>query len=203
MHLSDGILSFPAMVATSTVAGGMLIHSIKGIQEEEIPKISLMTATFFTLSLISIPVGPSSIHPLLGGLLGIILGRRSTIAVFVGLLLQALLFQHGGLTTLGINTIMVALPAIVSYILYRKLSQNKALHLVSGLVGALAVALSATILSLVLYFSNGAYHEGLFSVINLLLLGHLPLMAIEGVLTAFSVAFINRTRPNLLANHHS
>ncbi|WP_244269516.1 energy-coupling factor ABC transporter permease [Natronincola ferrireducens] len=45
-----------------------------------------MTAAF---SLISIPVAPSSIHPLLGGLLGIIVGKRNTIAVFIGLLLQS------------------------------------------------------------------------------------------------------------------
>lgn len=199
MHLSDGVLSLPAVAATSAAAGGMLIYSIKGIKEEEIPKVSLMTATFFTFSLIRIPVGPSSIHPLLGGLLGVILGRRSTLAVFAGLLLQALLFQHGGLTTLGMNTIMVAVPAMVCHGLYLKVGKNKSVYLAGGLVGALAVALSATILSIVLFFSNSAYHQGLFSVINLLLLGHLPLIAIEGILTAFAIAFMDRTRPHLLS----
>lgn len=199
MHLSDGVLSMPAVVATSAVAGGMLIHSFKGIGEEEIPKISLMTATFFTFALISFPVGPSSVHPLLGGLIGIILGTRSTIAIFIGLLLQAIIFQHGGLTTLGMNTIMVSVPAIISYKVFSKcMEKRKNIIFSSALSGGLSVLLTIVILVGVLFFSNDTYGEGFFSVINILVLGHLPLAVGEGILTAIVINFLYKVRPNIL-----
>src|SRR5262249_24058426 len=55
---------------------------------------------------------PTSVHLILNGLVGVVLGRRAPLAVAVGLTLQYLLLSHGGLTTLGINTCIVALPAL-------------------------------------------------------------------------------------------
>ncbi|AKL97238.1 cobalamin (vitamin B12) biosynthesis CbiM protein CbiM [Clostridium aceticum] len=203
MHLSDGVLSLPAVTVTSIAAGGMLLHSMKGIKEEEIAKISLMTATFFTFSLISIPIGPSSVHPLLAGLLGIVLGRRSSIAIFVGLLLQALFFQHGGLTTLGMNTLLIALPAMVSFKIFSLYSKKISVYILGSFIGSFATVLSVLLLVVVLFFSNATYSEGFLSVINLLVLSHLPLLVIEGFLTAFAVGFIHRIRPNMLGTYIS
>ncbi|MEW9094132.1 MAG: CbiM family transporter [Clostridiaceae bacterium] len=202
MHLSDGVLNLPAVAVTSVVAGGMVVNSFRNIKEDEIPKISLMTATFFTFALISFPVGPSSVHPLLGGLLGIILGRRSTIAVFIGLLLQAVIFQHGGLTTLGMNTIMVGLPAIMAHKVFsRSMKKKKSITLSAALVGALSVLITVLILVTVLFFTNNTYSEGFFSVINVLVLGHLPLAILESFITAITISFIYRVRPKVLENY--
>lgn len=199
MHISDGVLNLPMAVTTSVAAGGVLMYSMKSIKEEEIPKISLMTATFFTASLISISVGPSSIHPLLAGLLGIMLGRRSPIAIFIGLLLQAIIFQHGGLTTLGLNTLLVSLPALVSYIIFSRLSSNKkSPAILAGFIGGFAVFVCVLLLILVLFLTDGRYSEGFFSVINVLALGYFPLIIIEALLTAFTIAFIHRIRPHIL-----
>ena len=202
MHLSDGVLSMPVVVATTAVAAGMLVKSFKDIKQDEIHKISLMTATFFTFSLISFPVGPSSVHPLLGGLIGIMLGTTSTIAIFVGLLLQAVIFQHGGLTTLGMNTIMVSIPAIASYVLFSKLIKRKInIGLSAGLAAASSVVLTVIILALVLFFSSGTYGEGFLSVINLLILGHIPLAIGEGILTSIVITFIHKVRPAVLQQY--
>ena len=70
-------------------------------------------AAFFAGSLIAIPVGPSSVHLMLGGLIGLMLGTAAFPALFVALALQALLFGMGGLTTLGVNTLNMALPGVV------------------------------------------------------------------------------------------
>lgn len=199
MHLADGVLSMPAVTVTSVVAGGLLIYSLKGIKEEEIPKISLLTAAFFVLALISIPVGPSSIHPMLAGLLGIFLGRRSIIAVFIGLLLQALLFQHGGITTLGANTLLIGVPALFCAAMYRGLQTKLSRRfLLSGIIGTIGVIGTVLLLIVTLLFSDARYGEGFFSVIHLLIVGHIPLMIIEFFLTGFAVAFILRVRPNIL-----
>lgn len=202
MHLSDGVLSTGAVIATSAIAGGMLVKAFKDVKEEEIPKISLMTATFFTFALISFPVGPSTVHPLLGGLIGIMLGTRSTIAIFIGLLLQAILFQHGGLTTLGMNTIMVSIPAIIAHKLFAGLLvKKKNISLSAGLAGASSVILTVAILSIVLFLSSSSYGEGFLSVINILAIGHIPLAIGEAILTSFIIAFIHRTRPNVLEEY--
>lgn len=202
MHLSDGVLSTAAVIVTSAIAGGMLVKAFKDVKEEEIPKISLMTATFFTFALISFPVGPSSVHPLLGGLIGIMLGTRSTIAIFIGLLLQAVLFQHGGLTTLGMNTIMVSIPAIIAHKMFARLaSKKKNISLSAGLLAASAVILTVVILSIVLFLSGNAYADGFLSVINILAIGHIPLAIGEAILTSFIIGFIYRTRPNVLEQY--
>ena len=82
------------------------------VRDEEIPRIALMTAAFFVASLIHVPVGPTSVHLLLNGLLGVIVGRRAPLAVLLGLTLQAVLLGHGGFTTIGVNTCVMALPAL-------------------------------------------------------------------------------------------
>ncbi|MBM4765264.1 CbiM family transporter [Bacillus sp. B15-48] len=200
MHLSDGVLSFPVVATTSIIAGGLLVFSIKNVKQEEIPKISLMTAAFFVLSLVSIPIGPSSVHPLLCGLLGILLGWRSSIAIFISLLLQALLFQHGGLTTLGANTLLVSIPAIIAFLLFTYFQKTKRVNatLLSGVIGMLGVIIAVLLLILLLLSTSSFYNDGAFSVVTLLLIGHIPLIIIEAILTAFIIKMIIQVRPQLI-----
>ncbi|WP_084281415.1 CbiM family transporter [Alkaliphilus transvaalensis] len=199
MHLSDGVVSMPIVVASSAVAGGMLLHSTRRIKEVEIPKISLLSGSFFVLSLISLPVGPTSIHPLLAGLLGIMLGGKAIVAIFIGLLLQATLFQHGGISTIGVNTLLLALPALVSYYLfsYLKVKSYFLKGLVAGMMGVIGCVL---LLITVLYLSSHHYSGGFFSVIRLILVGYIPLVFIEGLVTGFAVAFISKSRPKAIAS---
>jgi cobalt/nickel transport system permease protein len=65
VHISDGILSLPVLAAGWAITIALLAVAIwwskkKGNLEEEIPKLSVMTAAFFVASLIHIPVGPTS-----------------------------------------------------------------------------------------------------------------------------------------------
>ena len=202
MHLADGVLNLPTAVATYGITAAMLGYSIKNIREEEMPRISLMTGAFFAASLISIPVGPSTIHPFLGGLMGIILGRHAPLAFFVGLLLQAVLFQHGGLTTLGANTVMLALPALLVYRLFHAM-QGRDLFLRGALAGGLAVLGTLFILIIALLFSDQRFGEGFFSVVNLLIVGHLPLIVIEAILTGFALKLLHTAKPELLERSRS
>jgi len=197
MHIADGVLSAPVAVATSGATAATLAYSIRGIKEEEIPKTSLMAGVFFAVSLISIPVGPSTIHPLFAGLLGVMLGRRAPLALFVALLLQAVLFQHGGLTTLGANTLMLAVPAFISYKIYHGMA-NTRVFLRGALVGGLSVIITVVILVALLILTDLAFTEGTFSVINILVVGHLPLVAIEALVTGSALALIEKAKPEIL-----
>src|SRR5262249_23149642 len=89
------------------------------IRDEEIPLVALLTASFFVASLIHVPVpGLPKTHLLLNGLLGVILGRRALLAVPLGLFLQAALFGHGGFQSLGVNSCVMGLPALLAWVLF-------------------------------------------------------------------------------------
>ncbi len=197
MHLADGVLSMPVVGVTYAAAGAMLIYSAWGTKEEEIPKISLLSGGFFAISLLSIPVGPSTVHPILGGLLGVMLGRRATLAFFVALLLQAILFQHGGLTTLGANTLLLAIPAMLVYKLFYRM-EEKPVFFRGVLAGSLAIAGTIVLLVLILLLTDYRFGEGFFSVINLLVVSHIPLAVVEGLVTGFALKLLYNVRPGLL-----
>ncbi len=115
VHISDGILSAPWQAAGFAGAAVLIALGAWRIRDEEIPRIALLTAAFFVASSIHVPVGNvTSVHLLLNGLVGVILGRRAGLAIAVGLLLQVALLQHGGWLTLGVNTCVMALPALLA-----------------------------------------------------------------------------------------
>jgi len=76
MHISEGVLS-PAILIGGTVltTAGVAI-GLKKLDQDEIPLIGILSAAFFVASLIHVPVGPASVHLVLNGLLGLILGCR-------------------------------------------------------------------------------------------------------------------------------
>jgi len=114
VHISDGVLTWPWLVGGYVLAAGLTGWAMVKVRDEEIPRIALMTAAFFVASLIHVVVGPTSVHLLLNGLLGVVIGRRAPLAVLIGLALQFALFAHGGYTTIGVNTCVMALPALAA-----------------------------------------------------------------------------------------
>ncbi len=197
MHVSDGVLTLPVALSASVGAVGLLAWSLKGIKEKEIPKISILASAFFVCSLIALPVGPTSVHPLLGGLIGLLLGRRAPIAIFIGLLFQVLLFQHGGITTLGANTLMMAIPAVfVAWLLH--MSSFISVFWKGILAGSGAIMGGLVLLIGFLMLSSPLYSEGIFSVVHILLLSYAPLILLEGLFTGMIIRFLSSARPELL-----
>ena len=112
VHLSDGVLTWP-WLAGGFLLAALLVAMAFPLRDEDIPRTALLTAVFFVASLLHVKCGPSSVHLLLNGLVGILLGRRAGLAIGLGLLLQVALLGHGGFTTLGINTVVMTLPALL------------------------------------------------------------------------------------------
>ena len=90
MHILDGVLGTPVVVVTSVAAAGLVAWSVKGIKEKELPKIALMSSVFFVASMIHVNIGGSSVHLLMSGIIGLVLGRRTPFAIAVSLILQLL-----------------------------------------------------------------------------------------------------------------
>ena len=110
MHVSEGILSFPVLISSGAAAAACTAYGLKKLNFDRIMNVSLLTAAFFVASLIHVPLGPGSIHLVLNGLLGIVLGWACFPAIVAALVLQTLFFQYGGITVLGVNTLIMAAP---------------------------------------------------------------------------------------------
>src|SRR5438132_13694871 len=114
VHIDDGFLAWPWWSGGFVLTGVLALLGAWRIRDEEIPQIAILTAAFFVASLIHVPVPPTSVHLLLNGLVGVILGRRAALAIPVGLFLQAALIGHGGFLTLGVNSCVMVLPALLA-----------------------------------------------------------------------------------------
>ena len=197
MHISDGVLSTPIWVSGYVISATIVAVTTKKMEPEDIPKTAIMTSVFFVASLIHVPIGPTSAHLILNGLIGMILGPLAFVSIFLGLILQALLFQHGGITTIGVNSIMMGLPALLAYRifdLHQKFHFRLNVPVLGTLAGTSGVFLSSIILALLL-ITTGSEFSG---IAKLALLAHLPVIIIEAIVTGFIASFLKRVKPELL-----
>jgi cobalt/nickel transport system permease protein len=196
-HLVDGVLSTPVIVAGAAVAVVGIAVGLRRIDGERLPHCGLMSAAFFVASLVHVPVGPSNVHLILNGLLGIVLGWAAVPAIFVGLLLQALLFGYGGITVLGVNTAIIGLPAVMCHDLFaQRLRQGERFAWLWGAAaGGFAILLTCAGVATALALSG---REFLLAA-QLVFLAHLPVLAVEAVITGTIVVFLQRVKPQVLA----
>src|SRR5262245_57930654 len=117
VHISDGILPPSWLAVGFALAAVLVVAGAWRLADAGGPRRALSTAASFAASLIPLPLGPlapTSVHLLLNGLVGIILGWRAGLAIAVALFLQAALIGHGAYSTLGVNTCVMALPALAA-----------------------------------------------------------------------------------------
>ena len=197
MHISEGVLSAPVLLSGGAMAAVGTAIGLKKLDYDRIPQVAVLSAAFFIASLVHVPIGPSSAHLVLNGLLGLLLGWVAFPAILIGLLLQAALFQYGGLTSLGVNTVVMALPAVICFLMFRTgvKSKNELLSLVFAfLCGSGAILLSSLMVALSLALTE----ESFLSVGKVIVLAHLPVMAIEGLITTVCFRFLKKVKPEIL-----
>ena len=196
MHISEGVLSAPVLGAGMVLAVAGTAVGLKKLEEDKIPKAAILSAAFFVASLIHVPIGPSSVHLILNGILGLILGWAAFPVILIALLLQGVLFQFGGITTLGVNTVIMATPAVVCYYLFagfvhKPIAVSQA---ASFACGFLSVFFSSLLVGAALMFTQESFVEVAWAVV----LAHLPVMIIEGLVAVFCVNFLKKVQPELL-----
>ncbi len=196
MHISEGILSLPILAGGGIAAVIGVGIGLKHIDNDHIIETSLLSSAFFVASLIHIPIGPGSVHLVLNGLVGILLGWASVPAIATALFLQALLFGFGGLTVLGVNTVIMAAPAVAVFYIFGPMIKGagRARMIGSFLAGVVAIFLSTVLLALSLAGTDSAFLE----TAKLLFIAQVPLMLLEGVITLFVISFLARVQPELL-----
>jgi cobalt/nickel transport system permease protein len=202
MHVHEAILAGSPEGVLVLCAGGAAtaVGTVLGLRKmdyERVPRVAMLSAAFFVVSAVQIQLGPTSVHLVLGGLIGLILGWAAFPALLVALLLQAVFFWEGGLMALGLNTLTMALPGVVCYYLFHRpvLSRNDALAFSAGLAaGALGVLLAALLTAAALCVAGEEF--GPFA--GALVIFHLPLAAVEALVTGSVVVFLRKVRPELL-----
>ena len=199
MHISEGVLATPVLVVGAALSAAGLGVALKKLHNEDIPKVGVLSAGFFVAGLIHVPIGVASVHLVLNGLVGLILGWLSFPAIFVGLLLQSIMFQYGGITALGVNTFNMGVPALVSYFLFGRLATRTSKSYISSvsafMAGSLAIFLSGIFVGISLYLTGEAF----LPAAKIVVAGHIPVMLIEGIITAACISFLKKVKPELLS----
>src|SRR5215469_8715110 len=203
VHIFDGVLKNPWLAGGFILSGLLALLASYRVSEEEIPRIALLSAAFFVASLMHLPVGPTSVHLLLNGLVGVVLGRRAPLAILIGLGLQAALLGHGGFSTIGVNACVMTLPALLAGWMFAALHRlpwiqrkNRALLWASGCVIGMTTVLATLVLNAAVLLWGGA--EDWHQIVWLVFFAHLPLVALEGVVLGFTVSFLARVKPEML-----
>ncbi len=196
MHIVDGALAAPVVVGGAVLAVGGIALGLRSLSIEKIPAAGVLAATFFVASLVHVPIGPSSVHLIMNGLAGLILGWAAFPALFVGLLLQAVFFGFGGLTVLGVNTVDIALPAVIVYYACRQGVQSPSATVAAiwgGIGGGLAIALTTGCVAIALALSGDEF----LPAAKLVFFAHIPIMIIEALLSAAAVTLARKVKPEL------
>ncbi|MFT4101099.1 MAG: cobalt transporter CbiM [Burkholderiaceae bacterium] len=205
MHLAEGVLSVPVLAATSALAAGGLVIGLRRLTEAQLPLAALLGAAFFVASTIHVPVGVGSVHLVLNGLAGLLLGWSVFPVFFVALLLQAALFSFGGFTVLGANLLIMAVPALLAHGLLRPLvgvgedglpaSRGRLIAAGAG-CGLIGVGGAALLASAALAASGGSLFMRL---VQLFVVAHLPVFVVDAVISALTLSLLARMAPQALA----
>ena len=197
MHIADGIVSGPVIGAGFAGMALLAAATMRDVEMDEIPKLSVAAAVFFVASFIHIPLVVASIHLILNGLVGVILGKRAFVAIMLGVILQSF-FGFGGVTVIGVNAVMLGGGALLAYGVwqlrhYVSLPNKEVVF--GALAGAFGIFFSGCVLALALVTTGEAFLVSAKLVIQY----HLVLMVLEGAVTGACVGFLAKVKPDLLA----
>ena len=199
MHLSEGVLHTPVLLAGVALAGVGVAVGLRRLESDRLPLTALFAAAFFVAGTIHVPVGIGSAHLILNGMAGLFLGWAVFPAFLIALLLQVLFFSFGGFAVLGVNLCVMALPAVAAhYVLrgYLKPDMGAMAKLFTGLgAGIIGVGGSGALASLVLAIDGGKHYQDL---IALLLLSHLPVFVLDSMISYGVISLLSKMYPSAL-----
>jgi len=210
MHIPDGYISPKVFVPFYLLFIPLFIKGIKKLRqqlnEEVLPLLSSLTALSFIIMMFNIPIpGGTSGHALGAALIAIIFGPwAGFIAICLVLLLQALLFGDGGITTYAINAIAMGYVAsFTGYYTYKLLKNKISDKLNYFISGWTSIVLASVVVAIVLgiepYIAkdiNGVpiyFPYGLKVTLLAIVGSHMLFFGIvEGIFTLFGVSYFKR-----------
>ncbi len=208
MHLADGIVTnAPLLVGLDLVgAAGVSVALSRSVARDSrrIAWTGTLAAFVLAAQAINVPMVPgASAHVIGAGLLALALGpAEAIVAMTAVLLVQALMFGDGGITTLGLNVLdMAVLPVLVVHGLRRVFGETKRGLTLTAFAGTLVGTVAgAAVLSTTLVLGAGAPTRVTFGwIVGVQSIAGL----IEGVLAAVAVRHLVGRAPGLLSRSPS
>ena len=205
MHIPDGFLTPPVWGTLDAISAAAVPwvarRAQRDTQDQRIPLLGVMGAFVFAAQMVNFPVGPGTSGHLVGGaLLAIVLGPAAASLVLTAILvLQALIFQDGGVLALGANVFNMALVGVAAGYLPYRLWASQESRSRSGAIfaaGALSVITSACLALGQLLMSGVPMAGGvLWASLGLFVVSAL----MEGAITVAAVRAIERLNPAWVA----
>ncbi|MGB9867824.1 MAG: energy-coupling factor ABC transporter permease [Bacillota bacterium] len=209
LHVPDGLLSPAWAIGGFAITGVLLAVALRmvGVQGGRGSMAWIAGASAFMLLAMSVPIplAPIPVHLNLMAMTGILLGVwRGVIAAFVTNLLLALM-GHGGITALGLNTLLTSSEVIVASLVFQTLRRRLAPGKAAGASAAIALSLSAALTAEVMSGAAAELVHGqsetTFSPLRFLALAS-PVFVlgilVESILTALVVSYLAKVRPGLV-----
>lgn len=210
LHIPDGFLNLPVSLVTWIIAIALIAVALNQVQakyqERTVPIMGVCAAFIFAAQMINFPIpGGTSGHLLGGTLAGILLGPwAGSLVMVVVFIVQAFIFQDGGITVLGANiTNMGLIGTFGGYYLYRAIRSAVGRDSWRGMAIATAVSswTSVFIASLLCAIQLGLSGTVPLNVaLSAMAFWHLPIGIGEAAITLVVISFIWRTRPDLIYN---
>lgn len=208
MHIPDGFLTYSVCVITYVGALIFWVFAFRRakqvLSDKQVPLMATLTAMFFAAQMMNYPIiGGTTAHLLGGPILAITLGPYAgLISMTIILLIQALLFGDGGITTLGANVwnmgvIGVFIPYLV-YLAAVKATGSSRGMLAGAFFGAfIGDLLAAVFAGLELGFSV-IFPYSIEIAVTAMALPHSLIGVGEGIVTVAIIRFLLSVRPDLL-----
>jgi cobalt/nickel transport system permease protein len=217
LHIPDGVLPGWLVLAGWICTGLILAFCIYRVRRLElvrkIPLIGIVSALMIVC--MTLPIIPFAYHVNLSVVAGIILGPAlAFISIFIVDLIIAM-FGHGGITVVGLNTIVIGAEAVLGYyifLIFKLLMDSYSVGWLSGIAAVLSLILSTSILVGILYAAHvnpallidtetGLNLKNGLSI-NVFVKTALVLLAfgwvLEGVITGLVIKYVSGIRPDLI-----
>jgi len=210
VHIPDGFISPKMYLPLYAVAAGCWAWAIRRLRrtldERTIPWLAVLAALSFILMMVTIPLpGGSSVHATGICLLAVVFGVwPAFLAISLVLLIQALLFGTGGITSLPLNALAMGLVggAIAAGVFRTLKGWNETAALaaaawLSVMVPAFLVALALGLQPLIASAEDGTplfFPFGVEVTLPALLLPHALLGVGEGLLTVLVYRLVRDLR---------
>jgi cobalt/nickel transport system permease protein len=208
MHIPDGFLSAPVAAATLVVAGTGVAAALRAERRDPVPVpagiLGALAAFVFAAQMVNVPVAPGTSGHLVGAtLVAMIVGPwRATLVMAAVLIIQAALFQDGGLTALGANLIDMGFTgafvgfAVAAVVL--RFRRGLRGYAAGAVLGAFAATLAGATLTAFWLGASGLYPVR--GILPVLLVTHAAIGVLEAALTAAILVTVLRWRPDLIAS---
>lgn len=212
MHIRDGILSPEVCAATALLSVSAIGYSLRklryDLEDRAVPLTGMLAAVVFAGQMVNFPLFglPVSGHLLGGVLAAVILGPwAGCLAISLVLIVQAVLFNDGGILSLGANILnMGVVGAWGGYAVYASLRRwfgNQVSSAVPAAVIAawLSVLAAAALFCLEFGLSNRSGEFNLRGIFALMVFYHALIGLGEAMITGGVLTFVLTRRPDMIA----